>query len=78
MTIKEMTELIQKSLSKDGFTRRIAKPTGEEATKISRITFGKDLAAQRDREIIEEVIQEIMTNRGVSREEAEGILNNPL
>ncbi len=78
MTISEARASLSKNLSGDGFTRRIAKPTGEEATKTSRITFGKDLAAQRDREIIEEVIQEIMTNRGVSREEAEGILNNPL
>jgi len=77
MTISEAQALISKSLSRDGHTEQIAKPTGEEATKTSRIYFEKDLAAQRDREIIEEVIQEIMTNRGVSREEAERILNNP-
>ncbi len=69
---------MRKNLSRDGCTRRKAKPTGEEATKTSRIYFEKDLAAQRDREIIEGVIQEIMTNRGVSREQAEAILSNPL
>ncbi len=78
MTISETREFLLKGLLKDGFTRRIAKPTEEEVTKTSRVYFAKDLAAQRDREIIEEVIQEIITNRGVSREEAEGILNNPL
>jgi uncharacterized protein YbcI len=84
MTISEMRADLVKHLSKDGIARRTdteKKPTtsqtGEEATKTSRITFVKDLAAQRDREIIKEVIQEIMTNRRVSREEAERILNNP-
>ncbi len=86
MTISEARASLSKNLSGDGFTERIAKPTEGEATKTSRIYFVKDLAeppteqteaekaAQRDREIIEEVLQEIMTNRGVSREEAEIIL----
>ena len=74
MTISEVQADLSKHLSRGGITEQIAKPTEEEATKTSRIYFKKDLAAQRDREIIEEVIQEIMTNRGVSREEAEVIL----
>ena len=50
---------------------------GEEPTEKSRIIFKKDTAKERDLAIREQVIQEMMERRGITREEALKILANP-
>ena len=75
-----------------GCTLRIVMPGEEETTDKATITFVKDLKksgisrpepenkpfrSKESQQVIEDVIQDIMRNRGVSREEAERILANP-
>ena len=60
-----------------GFMNRPTKTLGQEPRIHSKIIFKKDMAKKRDMEFKEQIIQEIMENRKVSREEAVGILANP-
>lgn len=73
LTTKSSTEI----LAKHGIMRR-RRPEEEGTSQESRLIFKKDMREARDLAIREEVIQEIMDNRGVSREEAERIMNNPM
>ncbi len=83
MTIKEIEQSIDAAFAKAGIMRATNQDEDQEdlndpePMEMSRILFRKDPAAERDNQIIEEVLQEIMDGRGVSREEAERILSNP-
>lgn len=77
MTIGELDRLLEQTIRSQGNTVQTRNWEDPEPSKMSKIVFRKDAGAERDRQIVEGVLQEIMENRGVSREEAERILNNP-
>src|SRR5690625_2033309 len=92
MTLEEFRAISERNSKEVGVTSRIVFPGEEEPTSKATITFVKDCSKlknlnpafkpksgrnERDQQIIEDVIQDIMKNRGVSREEAEQILANP-
>lgn len=64
-------------LSEHGIKVQTPKKQEGAHTTASKIIFRKDLQRQRDLEIREQVIQEIMENRGISKEEALKIMANP-
>ncbi len=64
-------------LSELGINQRPTKTQGQEPRTHSKIILKKDMAKNRDMEFKEQIIQEIMENRKVSREEAARILANP-
>src|SRR5690625_4908978 len=86
MTLEEFRAISERNSKEVGVTSRIVLPGEEEPTSKATITFVKDSSKlknlnpafkpksgrnERDQQIIEDVIQDIMKNRGVRREEAE-------
>lgn len=60
-----------------GFIYRPNKTPHQEPNIRSKIIFKKDVARERDLEVKEQIIKEIMDHRKVSREEAVRIMSNP-
>ncbi len=84
MTFKEIERITDEIAAKLGNTIRTVSRDEEERSNKIEIKFVKGSGGQqkfqrnqRDQQIIEDVILEIMEDRGVNREEAEKILSNP-